>query len=240
VCAAGIRLTQGRSTHLAALHTAPVAGKAVALPLAGGSQECLGALGHADRPSSSCRLLPPLGRTRGRTVDATSSASSVSARTWRPASSRRLFVSPLGQTWGSMGGVASPRARARRVLGHGGWPSSLPPSPRGAASSATRERTTGGAQPWRPAELPPSPASARPVSRTRGCLLLVGPSAAQPAASSSSVGLDDCIHAQSRSMTLSKHRKLKEVRVVHVRPKAMCVHPQRSRLSTSSEHSGAG
>jgi hypothetical protein len=115
-----------------------------------------------------------------------------------------------------------------------------PPSPGGAASSATWGRTAVGAQPWRPAVLPPSPASARPVSRTRGCLLLVGPSAAQPAASSSSAGMDAWIHAQSRSMTLSEHRKLEEVRVVHVRPKAMCVHPQRSRLDTSSEHSGAG
>jgi hypothetical protein len=70
-----------------------------------------------------------------------------------------------------------------------------PPSPRGAASSATRGRTAGGAQPWRPAELPPSPASARPVSRTRACLLLVGPSAARPAASSSSAGLHAWIHA---------------------------------------------
>jgi hypothetical protein len=117
----------------------------------------------------------------------------------------------------------------------------LPPPPLGgAASSATRGRTAGGAQPWRPAKLPPSPTSTRPVSRTRGCLLLVGPSAARPAASSSSVGLDAWIHAQSRSMTLSEHRKLEEVCVVHVRPKAMCVHPRRSRLSTSSEHSGAG
>jgi hypothetical protein len=63
-------LTQGRSTHLAASHTAPVAGEAVALPLAGGSQECPGALIHGGRPSSCCRLLPLLGQTRGRTVDA--------------------------------------------------------------------------------------------------------------------------------------------------------------------------
>jgi hypothetical protein len=117
----------------------------------------------------------------------------------------------------------------------------LPPSsPGGAAWSAIWGRTAGGAQSWRPAELPPSPASARPVSRTRGCLLLVGPLAARPAAPSSSVGLDAWIHAQSHSMTLSEHRKLEEVRVVHVRPKAMCVHLQRSWLSTSSEHSGAG
>jgi hypothetical protein len=113
-----------------------------------------------------------------------------------------------------------------------------PPSPGGAASSATRGRTAGGAQPWRPAELPPSPASARPVSRTHGCLLLVGPSVARPAASSSSAGLDAWIHAQSCSMTLSEHRKREEVRVVHVRPKAMCVHPQRSRFGTSSAHRG--
>jgi hypothetical protein len=83
-----------------------------------------------------------------------------------------------------------------------------------------------------------APASARPVSRTRGCLLLVGPSTARPAASSSSAGLDAWIHAQSRSMTLSEHRKLDEVRVVHVRPKAMRVHPQRSRLGTSSAQRG--
>jgi hypothetical protein len=53
-------------------------------------------------------------------------------------------------------------------------------------------------------------------------------------ASSSSAGLDAWIQAQSRSMTLSEHRKLEEVRIVHVQPKAMCVHPQRSRLGTSS------
>jgi hypothetical protein len=42
----------------AASHTAPVAGESVALPLAGGSQECPGALDHGGRPSSYCRLLP--------------------------------------------------------------------------------------------------------------------------------------------------------------------------------------
>jgi hypothetical protein len=78
-------LDPGGSTHLAASHMALVAGKAVAMPLVGGSQECPGALGHGGRPSSCCRLLPPLGQTRGRTVDAASSASSVSTRTWRPA-----------------------------------------------------------------------------------------------------------------------------------------------------------
>jgi hypothetical protein len=98
-----------------------------------------------------------------------------------------------------------------------------PPSPGGAASSVTRGRIAGGAQPWRPAELPPSPAFTRQVSRTRGCLLLVGSSVARPIASSSSAGLDAWIHAQSRSMTLSEHRKLEEVRIMHVWPKAMCV-----------------
>jgi hypothetical protein len=188
VCAAEIHLTQGRSTHLAASHTAPVAGKAVAMPLAGGSQECPGALGHGGWPSSCCRLLPPLGRTRGRTVDAASSTSSVSARTWRPAelpspsrASARLDTGKHGRRRLALSaslGSARPWRLAELP----------PPSPGGAASSATRGRTAGGPQPWRPAELPPSPASARSVSRTRGCLLLVGPSAARPATSSSSAG----------------------------------------------------
>jgi hypothetical protein len=240
VCAAGIRLTQGRSTHLAASHTAPVASEAIALPLAGGSQECLGALSHGDRPSSCCRLLPPLGQTRGRTVNAASSASSVSTQTWRPAELPPPSCASARPDTGKHGrrrlasSASSASARPWRLA------ELPPPSPGGAASSATRGRTTGGAQPWRPAELPPSPASARPVSRTRGYLLLVGPSVARPAASSSSAGLDAWIHAQSHFMTLSEHRKLKEVCVVHVRPKAMCVHPQRSRLGTSSEHNGAG
>jgi hypothetical protein len=240
VCAAGIRLTLGRSTHLVASHTASVAGEGVPLPLAGGSQECPGALGYGGRPSSCCRLLPPLGRTRGHTVDAASSASSVSARTWRPAelpSPSRASARPDTGKHGRhrlASSASSASARPWRLV------ELPPPSPRGTASSATRGRTTGGAQPWRPAELPPSPASARLVSRTRGCLLLVGPSVARPATSSSSAGLDAWIHAQSRSMTLSEHRKLEEVRIVHVQPKAMCVHPQRSRLGTSSEHSGAG
>jgi hypothetical protein len=70
-----------------------------------------------------------------------------------------------------------------------------PPSPGGTASSVTQGHTAVGAQPWRSAVLPPSPASARPVSRTRGYVLLVGPSAAQPTASSSSAGMDAWIHA---------------------------------------------
>jgi hypothetical protein len=175
VCAAGIRLTQGRSTHLAASQTASVAGEVVALPLAGGSQECPGTLGHGGRPSSCCRLLPLLGRTRGRTVDAASSASSMSARTWQPAElppPSRAFAPP-----------DTGKHRRRRLASSTSSASAQPwrlaelppPSPRGAASSATRGRTAGRAQPWRPAELPPSPASARPVRRTRGCLLLVGP-----------------------------------------------------------------
>jgi hypothetical protein len=51
VCAAGIRLTQGRSTHLAASHTAPVAGEAVALPLAGVSR--------SSRPLRPAELMLP-------------------------------------------------------------------------------------------------------------------------------------------------------------------------------------
>jgi hypothetical protein len=190
VSAAGIRLTQGRSTHLAASHTAQVAGEAVAMPLARGSQECPGALGHGGRPSSCCRQLSSLGRTRGRTVDAASSASSVSARTWRPAElplPSRASARPDTGKHGRHCHASSASSASARPW----WLAELLlPSPGGAASSATRGRTTGGAQPWQPAELPQSPTSARPVSRTRGCLLLVGPSAAQPAASSSSVGLD--------------------------------------------------
>jgi hypothetical protein len=56
-------------------------------------------------------------------------------------------------------------------------------------------------------------------------------SAARPAASSFSAGLDVWIHAQSRSMTLSEHRKLEEVRAVHVWPKAMCVCIRRGAIS---------
>jgi hypothetical protein len=201
-------LTQGRSTHLAASHTAPVVGEAIALLLAGGSQECPGALGHGGRPSSYCRLLHPLGRTRGRMVDAASSVSSVSARTWRPAELPPPSRASARPNTGKHGrrrlasSASSASARPWRLA------ELLPPSPRGAAWSATRGRTAGGAQPWRPAELPPSPASTRPVSRTCGCLLLVGPSVARPVASSSSAGLDAWINAQSRSMTLSEHRKL--------------------------------
>jgi hypothetical protein len=237
VCAAGIRLTQGRSTYLAASHTAPVASEAVALPLAGGSQEHPGALGHDGWPSSCYRLLPPLGRTRGRTVDAASSASYMSARTWQPAelpSPSRASARPDTGKHGRRRLASSASSTSARPWRLAELP---PPSPGGAASSATWGCTAGGAQPWWSAELPPSPASARPMSRTRGYFLLVGPSAARPAASSSSTGLDACIHAQSCSMTLSEHRKLEKVRVVHVWPKAMCVHPQRSRLGTSSEHS---
>jgi hypothetical protein len=240
VCAAGICLTQGRSTHLAASHTALVAGEVVNLPLAGGSQECPGALGHGGRPSSCCHLLPPLGRTRGRTVDAVSSASSVSARTWRPAElppPSRVSARPDTGKHGRHRLASSASSASAQPWRLAELP---PPSPGGDASSATWGRTAGGAQPWRPAELPPSPASARPVSGTRGYLLLVGPSAARPAASSSSTRLDAWIHAQSRSMTLSEHRKLDEVHIVHVRPKAICVHPQRSWLGTLSEHSRAG
>jgi hypothetical protein len=185
---------------------------------------------HGGRPSSCHRLLPPLGQTRGRTVGAASSASSVSARTWRPAElppSSRASARPDTGKHGRCRLASSASSASARPWRLAELP---PPSPGGAASSATRGRTAGGAQPWRPAELPPFPASARPMSRTHGCLLLVGPSA----------GLDAWIHTQSRSMTLSEHRKLEEVRVVHVRPKAMCVHLQRSRLGTSSEHSGAG
>jgi hypothetical protein len=203
------------------------------------SAECPGALGHGGRPSSCCRLLPPLGRTRGRTVDAASSAKSVRARTWWPAELPPPSRASARPDTGKHGrrrlasSASSVSARPWRLA-------DLPSSPGGAALSAIRGRAAGGAQPWRPAKLPPSPASAWPVSRTRGCLLLVGPSAARPTASSSSAGLDSWIHAQSRSMTLSEHRKLEEIHVVHVRPKAMCVHSQRSRLGTSSEHSGAG
>jgi hypothetical protein len=155
VCATRIRVTQGRSTHLAASHTAPVAGEAVALPLAGGSRECPGALGHGGRPSSCCRLLPPLGWTRGRTVDAASSASSMSARTWRPAElpppscasarpdtgkhGRRRLASSASSASARPSSPrhllgAPPRARHEDVqqaeLSHGGRPSSrrlLPP-----------------------------------------------------------------------------------------------------------------
>jgi hypothetical protein len=164
----------------------------------------------------------------------------VSARTWWPAEPpppSRASARPDMGKHGRRRLTSSASSASARPW----WLAELPPPyPRGAASSATRGCTAGGAQPWRPAELLPSPASARPMSRTCGCLLLVGPSAAWPAASSSSAGLDAWIHAQSRSMTLSEHRKLEEVRIVHVRPKAMCVHPQISRLGTSSEHNGAG
>jgi hypothetical protein len=154
------------------------------------SRECMGALGHGGRPSSCCRLLPPLGRTRGRTVDAASSASSVSARTWRPAELPPPSHASARPDTGKHGrrrlasSVSSASARPWRLA------DLPPPSPGGTASSATRGCTAGGAQPWRPAELPPSPTSTRPMSKTRGCLLLVGPSAARPAASSSSAGLD--------------------------------------------------
>jgi hypothetical protein len=151
------------------------------------SQECPRALGHGGRPSSCCHLLPPLGRTRERMVDAASSVSSVSAQTWRP-----VELPP------------SSRASARPDTGKNGRCR--------LASSAS----SASARPWRLAELPPSPSrhhlgappraqhgdvqqaelshggrpssrrllpSARPVSRTHGCLLLVGPSVARPAAS---------------------------------------------------------
>jgi hypothetical protein len=144
VCAAGIRLTQGRSTDLAASHTALVVGEAVALPLAGGSQECLGALDHGGRLSSCCRLLPPLGRTRGCTVDATSSASSMSAQTWRPA---ELLPPSRASARPDMG------KHGRRHLASSGSSASAqpwrmaeppsPPSPRGTASSATWEHKAG-------------------------------------------------------------------------------------------------
>jgi hypothetical protein len=187
-------------------------------------------------------LLPSTASARpdeGRTVDAASSASSVSARTWRPAElppPSRASARPDMGKHGRRRLASSASSASARPWRLAELP---PPSPRDADSSATRGRTAGGAQPWRPAELPPSPASARPVSRTRGCLLLVGPSAARPVDSSSSAGLDAWIHTQSRSMTLSEHRKLEEVCVVHVQPKAMCVHPERSRLGTLNEHSGA-
>jgi hypothetical protein len=122
--------------------------------------------------------------------DAASSASSVSARTWRPAELPLPSRASARPDTGKHGrrclasSTSSASARPWRLV------ELPPPSPGGAASSVTRGRTVGGAQPWRPAELPPSPAFARPVSRTRGCLLLVGPSAARPAASSSSAGLD--------------------------------------------------
>jgi hypothetical protein len=226
-------LDPGGSTHLAASHTAPVAGKAVAMPLMGGSQECPGALGHGGRPSSCCCLLPLLGQTRGRTVDAASSASSMSARTWWPAelplpsrASARLDMGKHGRRrLASSASLASARPW---------WLVELPRHLQGRHLEHDMGTYNRRSSAMRSAELLPSPASARPVSRTRGCLLLVGPSAARPAASSSSAGMDAWIHAQSCSMTLSEHRKLEEVLVVHVWPKAMCVHPQRSRLGTSS------
>jgi hypothetical protein len=162
---------------------------------------------------------------RGRTVDVASSASSVSARTWRPAE----LPPPSHASARSDTGKHGRRCLASSASSVSAQPWRLaelpPPSLGGVASSATWGRTAGGAQPWWPAELPPSPTSARPMSRTCSCLLLVGPSAARPVASSSSAGLDAWIHAQSRSMTLSEHRKLEEVHVVHVRPKATCMHP---------------
>jgi hypothetical protein len=204
------------------------------------SREARRALGDGGWPSSCCRLLPPLGRTQGRTVDPASSVSSVSARTWRPAelppSSRASARSDTGKHGRHRlaSSASSASARPWRLA------ELPPPSLGGVVSCATWGHTAGGAQPWRPAELPPSPTSARLMSRMCGYLLLVGPLAAQHVASSSSAGLDAWIHAQSHSMTLLEHRKLEEVRVMHVRPKALCMHPQRSQLGTSSEHSGAG
>jgi hypothetical protein len=140
MCAAGIRLTQGRSTYLAASHTAPVAGEAVALPLARGSQECPGTLSHGGRPSSCCHLMPPLGRTRGCTVDATSSASSMSARTWRPAE----LPPPSHASARPDTGKHARRRLASSVSSASARPWRLaelpPPSPRGATSSATQVR----------------------------------------------------------------------------------------------------
>jgi hypothetical protein len=172
----------------------------------------LAGVSRSSRPWRPTELLLPSTAsaqpTWGRMVDAASSASSVSARTWRPAElpppSRASTRPDTGKHWRRRlaSSASSASARPWRLA------ELLPPSPGGTASSATRGHTTGGVQPWRPAELPPSPASARPVSRTRGCLLLVGPSAARPTASSSSAGLDAWIHAQSRFMTLSGHRKL--------------------------------
>jgi hypothetical protein len=125
--------------------SSPVAGEAVALPLAGGLQECSGALGHGGWPSSCCRLLPPLGRTRGRMVDTASSASSMSAHTWRlaelPPPSRASARPDTGKHGRRRlaSSASSAIARPWRLA------ELSPPSSGGAASSATRGRTAGGA-----------------------------------------------------------------------------------------------
>jgi hypothetical protein len=97
--------------------------------------DALEAAPRARSPRALCHGGRPRGSREGRRVEREFCEPSAMGRL----SPRHRLLPSLSPTWACTGGAAS-------------------------STSLTRGRMVGGAQTWRPAKLPPSPTSARPVS----------------------------------------------------------------------------